>query len=151
MARTPRHVLPNTANSTPVQRLEMETFARRLHKLMLEKKMSQSDLARKIWGQGTDSRGYNVAKNRDRISVYLKGQSYPDQINLQRIADVLGVTTEELAPDAVAAAVERDNPEVQFTMVAGHSDKVYLRVNKLVPMALAAKIVTLLSEAKDGS
>ena len=146
MARTPGHILPTMANSAPVQRMEMETFARRLHQVMLEKKISQSDLARRMWGSTTDSRGFNVAKNRERVCIWLKGKSYPDQINLQRLADTLGMKIEELAPDMVAGAVERENPEVQFTMAAGHSDKVYLRVNKLVPMALAAKIVTLLSE-----
>lgn len=148
MARATKRLLPPGAGQTPVERIETEQFARRLHKLMLDRGMSQSDLARKVWGKTTDGRGYDVAKNRDRISVYLRGQSYPDPVNLSKMADALGVPVEELAPDAVASAVERENPEVQMTAIAGHSDKVFLRVNKLVPMTVAAQIISLLSEQK---
>lgn len=150
MARAPRRLLPPGGGQTQVERIETENFARRLHKLMLDKSMSQSDLARKVWGGTTDKRGYDVARNRDRISVYLRGQSYPDPVNMQKIADALGVPVEELAPDAVASAVERENPEVAMTAIAGHHDKVFLRVNKLVPMTLAAKIISLLSENNNG-
>lgn len=130
----------------PVERIEMEQFAKRLHRLMIDKQMSQSDLARRVWGSTTDGRGYDVAKNRDRISVYLKGQAIPDQKNLNRLAQALSVPVEDLAPDVVASNAQKENPEVQMTAIAGSTDKVYLRVNKLVPMALAAKIIGLLSE-----
>ena len=136
----------STGGRTPVVKLEMENFARRLKSVLDEKNMSQADLARKIWGSTTDSRGFDVARNRDRISVYLAGKSMPDSKNLRAIAEALNMKAEELAPDIIAATVERENPEIQFTMVSGHTDKVYLRVNKLVPLAVAAQIVTLLSD-----
>ena len=143
-------VLTPTGTSAPVERMELEGFAKRLHRAMLKKQLSQSDLARQIWGTVTDNRGYEVAKNRDRISVWLRGQATPDPQNLTKCAEVLGLKVEELAPDLTASAVERQNPEVQMTAMGGHSDKVYLRINKLVSMAVAAKIVAMIAEAEGG-
>jgi transcriptional regulator with XRE-family HTH domain len=62
---------------------------------------SQSDLARAIWGQIPSSRGYPVARNRDRISVYEKGLNSPSPRNLKRLADALGVAPADLL-DGVA-------------------------------------------------
>lgn len=128
--------------------MENEHFARVLNKRMLELGMSQADLARAAFGETTDNRGYTVARGRDRISSYLHGKSLPDPVNLQKLADALGMSPESLAPDITAATVDRENPEVALTAIAGHSDKVLLRVNKLVPLALAAQIVTLISNAE---
>ena len=147
MAKKHKVLTPSGAMAS-VERIEMEGFAKRLHRAMLAKQLSQSDLARRIWGTITDNRGYEVAKNRDRISVWLRGQAIPDPQNMAKCAEVLGMKVEDLAPDVAASAVERENPEVQMTAMGGHSDKVYLRVNKLVSMALAAKIVGMLAEAE---
>lgn len=128
------------------ERLELQSFARRLHELMVAKGLSQSELARSIWGKTTDSRGYDVAANRDRISSYLKGRSVPEPANMAKLAKELGVTVAELAPDATAAAVDRANPAVSMTMIAGHADKTHLQVNQLVRLEVAVKIIALLSE-----
>jgi len=81
MSKTPRHRLapsaappsPATATVAPVERLGIKKFATRLYELRTEAGMSMSDLARKIWGTTTDARGYPVAKNKDRISRWEKG------------------------------------------------------------------------------
>lgn len=131
---------------TQIERLELQNFARRLHELMAAKGLSQSDLARAVWGKGVDSRGYDVAQNRDRISSYLKGRSVPEPGNMAKIAKHLGVSVTELAPDAVASAVDRADPAFSMTVIAGHADKTHLRVNQLVNMTTAVKIAALLSE-----
>jgi hypothetical protein len=148
MSRAPRRLLPASGGRTQYEKLELERFARRLHEAIVSRNMSPSDLAAEVWGRTTDSRGYNVAKGRDRISVYLQGKSVPDPKNLARIAEVLGMKVEELAPDITASTVEKENPEIAMTAIAGHADKVFLRVNKLVPLELAAKIISMLSESK---
>lgn len=135
-----------TGGPTQYEQIESERFARRLHQLMLEKGMSQSDLAREIWGTTTNAQGRNVARNRDRISVYLKGDTIPETKNLGLLAKALGVEPHELAPDIMASAVDRENPEIAMTAIAGHADKVHLRVNKLVPLPIAAKIIDMLSD-----
>ena len=70
-----------------------------------------------------------------------------DPHNLKKIADALGVPPEELAPDITAATVDRQNPEFAMTVVAGHSDKCHLKVNKLVPWSIATMVSQLLDYA----
>ncbi len=146
MSKNPRRRKPPTERKTQIEKLEVDKFARRLHDLMNEQGLSQSDLARKAFGTTIDKRGYHVARNRDRVSVYLRGTSLPDPKNLARLADALGVDPDELTPDITVAAIDRENPEVAMTAIAGHSDKVHLRVNKLMPLSLASKIISMISE-----
>ena len=127
--------------------MELEQFASRLQHLRNEKGWSQSDLAREVWGVITTKAGREVAKNRDRISTYEMGKSWPDPHNLTKIASALGVSPEELAPDITAATVDRQNPEFAMTVVAGHSDKCHLKVNKLVPWSIATMVSQLLDYA----
>jgi len=142
--------MPPAAGRTHVARVELEQFARRLHQMLTDRGMSQSDLAREIWGETKDSRGYSVAKNRDRISAYLRAESLPEPQNLAKIAEVLGVAPEDLVPDLTAATVDRERPEVAMTMVAGHTDRVHLQVNTLLPLGVAAQIIALIDQAKQG-
>lgn len=147
MTRAPRRLLPPTAGAVPIERLQIDNFARRLNQALLKKGWSQSQLAEKVWGRTKDHRGNDVAKGRDRISVYLAGKAFPDPHNLAKIAEALGLPISELAPDATAAAVERDRPEVALTQAPGHPELVYLVVNKLMPMTLAARIVSMIADA----
>lgn len=128
--------------------LAAKHFARRLHETMLDKDLNQSDIARAIWGEMEDPRGYKVARNRDRVSVWLKGDTLPDDRNLKRLAEVLEVDIEDLCPEVVAMAASSEQPELSMTMAAGHPDKVYLQVNRLVSLAVAVKVMELLSDDK---
>jgi transcriptional regulator with XRE-family HTH domain len=124
--------------------MELEAFASKLQHLRTERGWSQSDLAREVWGEIETRAGRKVAKNRDRISTYEMGKSWPDPHNLTKIASALGVSPEELAPDITASTVDRQNPEIALIAVAGHHDKVHLKVNKLVSMNIATMIMQLL-------
>ena len=149
--RAPTRRLPpapaGAAGRTRVMQMELEQFASRLQHLRTEKGWSQSDLAREVWGELETRAGRKVAKNRDRISTYEMGKSWPDPHNLMKIANALGVSPEDLAPDITAATVDRQNPEIALIAVAGHHDKVHLKVNKLVSMNIATMIMQLLDYA----
>jgi transcriptional regulator with XRE-family HTH domain len=151
MSRLPHRLLASSGGPTQYEKHEIEMFSRRLHEAMIKKGLSQSDLAAMIWGRTKDQRGYDVAKGRDRISVWLRGKAIPDPQNLKKLADTLELDVAELAPDITAATVEKENPEIAMTMIAGHADKVFLRVNMLVPLALASKVIAMLSEARPTS
>lgn len=146
MARASRRLLPPTGGMTQVAKLDMQEFSRRLYDIMIRQGLSQSDLARRAFGAIENKQGYTVARNRDRISQYLSGKSYPDPKNMRKIADALGCKVEDLAPDATAAAIDREHPELAMTAIAGHTDKVHLQVNRLVSMAVASKIIQMLTE-----
>lgn len=150
MARKSRRRMPPAGGLTSEEQLIHENFARRLNKALLEKGMSQSDLARKVWGEieTTDKLGRTAmaARNRDRISVYINGRGFPDPKNLGKIAKVLGTTPEDLAPEIAGAAVEREVPDISMVAIAGHHDKVLLRVNRLVPLQLAVQAIAIITQ-----
>jgi transcriptional regulator with XRE-family HTH domain len=111
------HVRPRIRRSVPLQnvvtriqsRPEYRPFAEALRAAMLRKDISASDLAREVWGTTRDKRGYEVARNRDRIGHYLNGTSYPEPANLELLAKALDVPVEELAIDPA----ERSNPSTR--------------------------------------
>lgn len=78
------------------QEVVRRLFAMGLRELMDDLEMTQADLARAVWGTTVDKRGYVVARNRDRISQYLKGSSLPSRPVLKRIAKALGVEPDHL-------------------------------------------------------
>jgi transcriptional regulator with XRE-family HTH domain len=151
MSRKPRRLMPPTGGPTMGYRHDMEVFARKLHDVLTANNMSQSDLAREVWGTTRDGRGFEVAKGRDRISAYVNAKAFPEPGTLRMLAKALNMKPEELAPEAVASAVDRENPAVSITAVAGHFDKVYLRVNQLVPLAVALEVGRLLEAANAGT
>ena len=134
----------------PTAEIGQQAFGRRLQQLLDQKGWNYSDLARAVWGHTETKTGYKVAKNRDRISVYVAGKAVPDTRNLKKIADVFGVEVAELAPERIGdAMIEQQNPSYSITKVQGEGDKVFLRVNKLVPEQVAAKIMFLLATNYD--
>ena len=145
-----RVFIAHRADSPPTVEIGQQAFGRRLQQLLDQKGWNYSDLARAVWGKTTTKGGYEVAKNRDRISVYVAGKAVPDPRNLKKIADVLGVEVAEIAPERFGdAMIEQPNPSYSITKVQGESDKVFLRVNKLVPETVAAKIMFLLATNYD--
>ena len=66
-------------------------FRNILRRSMDEKELSASDLAAKIWGRHISSEGKDVAKGRDRISVWLAGKEYPSPKNMALLAQFVDV------------------------------------------------------------
>jgi hypothetical protein len=65
-----------------------KAFAVWLAAQMAARGFNRSDLARLIWGTVPDTRGYDVAKNRDRIGAYLRGNSYPGLHTSWKLQDI---------------------------------------------------------------
>jgi hypothetical protein len=123
----------------------MEEFSKRLHYALLKKGWSQSDLARAIDGTfKVDSRGFKQWGSRDRISSYINKKAMPEPRTLTKIAKALDMDAADLAPNLTAAAVENESPALELKMVAGHRDKCLLRINQLVPMSVAVRVLALI-------
>lgn len=133
---------------TPLEQAENEAFARKLTGFMAQKGFSQSDLARAVWGTVTDTRGRDVARNRDRISHYVRGSQMPESRTLKALAEALGVEVTDLSPKIGTAGGAQKPPPYSFTVVGGRSDVAMLTVHHLVPTRLAAEIVMMLSKAE---
>jgi transcriptional regulator with XRE-family HTH domain len=125
----------------------LKQFAQNLYRLRTEKGWSQSELARRVWGEQVDKRGYTVARNRDLISVYEKGRAKPTRDNLDGLAKALGVQPTDLAPGFGISAVERDNPEFEMTLVPNDPTRAVLRINKTVSITHASAIIAMLAGA----
>lgn len=151
MSSNPTRRLPPAAGRTNVETLELQEFARRLHDARVAKGLSQSDLARAIWGEAKDARGYSVARNRERISAYERGASLPEPANLRKIAEVLGVDHMDLAPTITASTIDREKPAMSMTMVEGHTDRVHLQVNTITTLEVASRVIALIADAKNAT
>jgi transcriptional regulator with XRE-family HTH domain len=90
-------------------RPDLESFRTNLARAMEAKGMSASQLAKAIWGTITDSRGIEVARNRDRMTHYLAGASYPSPPTLTKMAQALDLDPTMLARDSHVGTTG-DNP-----------------------------------------
>ena len=140
MARNAVYRNPPTekrAQAPAPREMVRQDFGRNLWNLILKRGMSQSDLARAS-GLGRDS-----------VSGYIRGKNLPDPKNAKKRATALGITVEELYPGAAERAMDSELPAVELRQAAGHPGKAWLRVNRSVSFATAAKIVALLEQERE--
>jgi len=128
--------------SAPPEEIK-RTFARNLQATRLEKGWSQSDLARRAFGDGKS------AKGRDNISGYERALRLPTPTLLRKLCDALGVTEGELLPTAPRSKLETDSPSFGIRSSAGGDSKVWLTVNQAVSWDKAVKIMQVLKDADD--
>lgn len=129
----------------------LESFGDRLRRILIERNMSQSDLARLVFNEiRTDARGYDIVVGKDRISAYINNRAKPEPKTLRLIANALKVSPEELAPELVSANNKNSTgPTVLIEALSGHTDKVRLQIHQLVPRRVAAKILALLDDIEE--
>jgi hypothetical protein len=124
-------------------------FADRLTKWMNDAGLKQSDLARKIWGTTKDKRGYEVARNRDRISSYLAGVGLPEPENLQKLADALGCEPGDLVgPANVTRPLTRARSpqvDIQLATVIGRRGLMQIEIK----MVLKTKDAMVLAQTAE--
>ena len=130
-----------------MERAELAAFSRKLNDLMARAGMSQSDLARALWGTMVDARGRDVARNQDRISHYTRGTQMPEPKTLKALAGVFSVPVTDLVPSLMSHEGKGAPAEISFTLLAGGSDMALLTVNKMLPLALATQVLALLAQA----
>jgi transcriptional regulator with XRE-family HTH domain len=130
-------------------------FAERLADAMRRSNVSASEVARRVWGTTKDRRGYDVARNRDRIGHYLSGKSYPEPENLAKLAEALGVTVEDIAmpegdnpgPRAPRGTTHHGRPQLTMTFEASGKIRVRGQIDLLFnPRRLQELIDLLVSE-----
>jgi hypothetical protein len=144
-SRKPAESLP-----APLVSDEREEFGKRLYQALIDADMSQSDLARAVFNETKEDprTGYEIVVGRDRISQYVKGRQFPEPRAFKKICDVLKKRPEELAPKMVGSTIERESPSFEIRMVGDRIDAVLLRINKIVPLALATKIGEMIDAAE---
>jgi hypothetical protein len=137
------------AASSPV-RPDYLDFAKKLREAMVERQLSASDLAREIWGTTTDPRGYQVAKNRDRIGAYLAGTGFPSKETMPKLCAALGLAIDEL-PKATRSSAAREMAtgpaDLTFSLLPDHPEICSLFIRRLLPVKIGLQIVELVNQA----
>lgn len=114
--------------------LSKQEFGRRLYQLMIAKGWRQSDLARQA----------DIPK--DSISTYIRGKVLPTPVSVSKLADALGVPTDNLMPGHIESVVNVENPEFEIRANPGMKGTAWLRVNRLVSMKTALRIMDILED-----
>jgi transcriptional regulator with XRE-family HTH domain len=131
----------------PAERTRDLEFAKRLRQLMEQHELTQSDLAAKIWGRYVNTEDKHVARGRDRISVWIRGKSFPDNTNLEKLAKALDVKVSQLAPTTLVKAAHHGVADWSITRPHGAEDgAVFIQLALFVSAETAHKIQGLLLE-----
>jgi transcriptional regulator with XRE-family HTH domain len=131
----------------PIERARDINFAKRLRQLMSEREMTQSKIAAEIWGQHISSEGKDVAKGRDRLSVWASGRNFPSRENLQKLAKALKVKVSDLAPEAELKAAHSVAADWSLTKPHGEVGMSFFQAARYLPDEVAHEIVGLLIKA----
>ncbi len=117
-----------------------QEFGRHLQRALHDRNWSQADLARAVKEKTGKPMG------RDAISTYINGRSFPTPTSLNMLCQGLGMTKEELFPNAVMNATDDEHPEFEMKAAAGNPGQAWVRVNRMMTFATASKIAALLNE-----
>ena len=113
--------------------LSKQAFGQRLYVHMMRKKWNQSDLAR------------HAGLPRDSVSTYIRGKVLPTPKSLQSLANALGVAPIDLLPNAAENAIDADMPSVELRVSVSAPDKAWLRINRLLSVETATRIIGLIN------
>ena len=120
--------------------MQRTAFAERLQRHLTDQNLTQSELARRLWGTMTDERGYEVAKNRQLLGKYLKGTIEPRIGTKRAIAKALDVPLAELAPESDPLV----RPGSGIRMEEVDQTHSLLEVNLVVPKGTAVEVMKIL-------
>jgi hypothetical protein len=123
-------------------RPELLQFRNNLLQAMERKGLTASALARDLFGTTKDKRGYLVARNRDRITHYLAGTSYPEPANPIQMAKILGIDVQSLAIQ---------QPGVRMPRLAGKGSRRVSFVDGHAAIVGDSKADVVLSLRRDGT
>ena len=112
-------------------------FGETLQRLCLERGWNQSELARRAKDENGDPMG------RDAISTYIRGRSFPEPVNLHRLAKALNVTIDELVPGGTRFMTVAPETTLEIRQIAGEPGKVWIRMNQAVTTKQAAEIFNI--------
>lgn len=131
---------------------DLKAFSEILLKAMLEKKLNISDVARKMFGTVKDYRGFTVAKNRDRVGLYLHGKSYPNAENLKKLAEALDLRVEDLQAQKPSIGITRqkmsEKTDLQISILAAQPDRAALQMSGaiILPTEGAIEVAALIAK-----
>lgn len=140
----------NTLNRSTGDLAVYAEFGRRLQARMIALGWNQSELSRRateFLPKPTKGQVQGHSLGRDRISSYIRGKYLPRPEALAAIAKALKCQPEDLLPAAGVPSVGEEGPLMEMKSL--DSNRVAIRINRVVSQKTALAIMTLLSE-EDG-
>jgi len=128
--------------------MSKKEFARNLQKLMNERDMTASDLARAAFGEKRKPGGHGTAaKGRDLISNYLRGLTFPEKKTIGKLAQALGVEVSELIPQATRIAMLQ-NTDLNFNIqvLSDRPGYALVQMHRVVRLETVAKLSAAITE-----
>jgi transcriptional regulator with XRE-family HTH domain len=114
----PRIITKTDKELSAKKHKERLRFANTLKALLRSRKITQSDLARKIWNTvNYNKAGYEVVYGKDAVSAWVNGKRGITPINMDMLCKALGVTSEDLWP-GYDPEENMDDPEVAKPILA---------------------------------
>lgn len=126
----------------PQYRLSRHALAERLHRLMVDRGLYQSELARL------------TGIPRYSVSDYMTGKTYPSEDRLAKLAEVLNVTVQELTKPDVGSQVTIGDADLEIRVLTDRPGFARVAFAKVVSMSAAIQIAQILereSASADGS
>lgn len=124
-----------TTNYAPTAYIKRE-FARRLSRVMLQRNMNQSDVAREM---SKHTKGQSV--HRSSVSHYVRGANLPGPIHLDALAQALNCKIDDLLPMDVMPQAGRDLMDIEIRD-AGNG-KAYVHLDQVMPWDMAVAILNI--------
>lgn len=109
-------------------------FARRLWEAIVNRGWTQAEFAR------------HAGLNRDAVSTYVRGKSFPSPQSLEKMATLLNVKPEELLPNYYEGAAARQESSLELRAVPNEEGYMWLRLNMRLPKKLASEIFLMVQE-----
>lgn len=133
-----------------MKQVKLMPFSTRLKNILADRKMSQSDLARRMFPgeERIDERGYSSPFGKDSISKWVNGKATPDAVNIQRLCEALNMSVEELAPDLLSKETKNEPKEFEMTVLAGRPGVARVLVDTILPMDVAVRIMSEIAAAR---
>lgn len=116
-------------------------FSKNLQMALAERGWNGSELARQAAKHMADGKF-----GKDMVSKYLRGLAMPYPSSLAAMCRALRKKPEDLVPPEAYQTMSTAAPEMEMTQAA-EAGIVWLRVNKKVPLDVAAEVIKLLSRA----
>jgi hypothetical protein len=121
-------------------------FAKAMQGGMDDMGVNQSDVARALWGTDknkTASNGYMQQYGRDRISVYVRAESFPTPATYRKICEFL-----KIKPFSDHEIESGDFAENSITLgVNDDGDNIAdVRINRQMPVEFATKIAAIIKQ-----
>ena len=134
MPRKSHYTLEGADADEAPRSLTKQEFGARLQRLMFKKGWNQSELARR------------AGMNRDAVSTYIRGVSYPTPGNLHKLAKALGSDPDTLLPNYAAQAVAEQHPSIDIRVSPHRPSAAWLKVDRLVSLDTALAVTKLLND-----